>query len=45
MAKVISPYTGREITVSDDRLEKYKAAGYKPAALPKPVKKTTKKKK
>ena len=55
MVRFINKFTGTEMWVADDRVEEYKAAGHKPAALafdpmvpaarPKksPAKKTTKK--
>ena len=55
MVRFINKFTGTDMWVADDRMEEYKAAGHKPAALafdpmvpaarPKklPAKKTTKK--
>lgn len=42
MVKLINAVTGTEMWVSEDRVEEYKAAGHKPAAEPKAVKKPTK---
>lgn len=35
MVKFINKLTGGEMWVAEDRAEEYKAAGHKPAALPK----------
>jgi len=42
MVKFINAYTGTVMYVAEDRVEEYKAAGHKPAAVP--AKKKTKKK-
>lgn len=49
MVKFINRLTGGEMWVAEDRVEEYKAAGHKPAAIPSkdkpaPKPKTTKKK-
>lgn len=44
MVKFINAFTGTEMWVAEERVEEYKAAGHKPAAVPQKAQKPAPKK-